>query len=272
MSATALVGGAKAERGGVSKRIDILGCDFDSTTTDEVVETALELIRSGGRGNLCTINVGSMMGLRTNRELREFVDGSTFATPDGVPLIWASKLLGKPLRERVTGTDTMEVLNGRAEEDGFGIYLLGGTADSLAGTVRYLNDRYPGLEICGAADGYFSDAEAPERAKAIAESGARILYVGMGVPRQELFLKRFWSDLGEIGFAIGVGGSFEVLSGKKKRAPELVQRAGMEWFFRLAQEPRRLWKRYLVGNSHFLYLLARELVRPKRYGAADGRT
>jgi N-acetylglucosaminyldiphosphoundecaprenol N-acetyl-beta-D-mannosaminyltransferase len=131
--------------------------------------------------------------------------------------------------------------------------------------VARLRARHPGLDVRGHADGYFRPGDEQDaRVRAIAESGAHILLVGMGVPRQEQFLDESWEQLG-VRFAIGVGGSFDVLTGRLKRAPERLQRVGLEWAYRLAQEPSRLWKRYLVTNTQFLWLLARRLVRGEAF-------
>jgi N-acetylglucosaminyldiphosphoundecaprenol N-acetyl-beta-D-mannosaminyltransferase len=128
--------------------------------------------------------------------------------------------------------------------------------------ARALRARCPGLEA-SFADGYFGDEEAPERARRVAASGAAVLLAGMGVPRQELFIERYWRELG-VTLALGVGGSFEVIAGTRRRAPRFLQVAGLEWLFRLAQEPRRLWRRYLVTNVQFCARMAGELRRERR--------
>jgi len=121
----------------------------------------------------------------------------------------------------------------------------------------------PNLRLVGVADGYFAGEEAAARAEAVARSGAQILIAAMGVPRQEYFLEEQWERLG-VRFAIGVGGSFDVLAGLRARAPVLIQKVGLEWLFRLAQEPGRLWKRYLVTNAQFLYLMSREIAAARK--------
>ncbi|MFQ5912221.1 MAG: WecB/TagA/CpsF family glycosyltransferase [Nitrospinota bacterium] len=237
---------------------------FDPITAPEAVELAAELVNSGKRGYLCTVNVAYLMTMRSNARLQHFVDRASFVVADGQPLVWVSRLLSTPLPQRVTGVDLVEALAERAERDGLGVYLLGARRELVEAVARRLTDRWPGLKLCGFGDGYFSLAEAPQRARAIAQSGAKILLVGMGVPRQEHFLEDHWAELG-VNFAMGVGGSFDVLAGLRARAPRVIQKIGLEWLFRLAQEPRRLWKRYLVTNSQFLYHVARELLlRPDK--------
>lgn len=238
-------------------RKKILNGSFDDVTTAETLNWATRLIQLGKRGYLCTVNVAILMKMASDLQLQEFVEGASLVVADGQPIIWASRWLSNTLPERVTGIDLIDALAKRAEEEHFEIYLLGATREVITTAAANLKLRYPRLDICGFDDGYFSAAETPERVRAIRQSGAKILIVGMGVPRQELFLKQNWSDLG-VNLAIGVGGSFDVIAGKKKRAPLWMQKVGLEWFYRLMQEPRRLWKRYLVTNLQFIYRLLRQ--------------
>jgi len=198
--------------------------------------------------------------MRSDAKLQRFVDQAALVVVDGQPLVWASHLQDDPLPERVTGVNLVEELCALATREGFGVYLLGARRAVIEVAAKRLVDRYPGLDVCGIADGYFEATEAPQRAKAIRESGAKILIVGMGVPRQEEFLESQWDELG-IQLAIPVGGSFEVIAGTARRAPVFLQRMGLEWSFRLAQEPRRLWKRYLLTNTQFVFHLLRSAVR-----------
>ena len=249
------------DRGGLKaqQRISILNSSFDPLTTQETVEWAMQLIQSGQRAYICTVNVAILMMMRSNPRLAEFINKAGLIVADGQPLVWTSQWLDKALPERVTGVDLIDALAAKAEQEGLGIYLLGATSEAIADAAYSLQSKYPHLKICGFDDGYFSASEAEKRVAAIRQSGAHILIVGMGVPRQEIFLEEHWANLG-VNLAIGVGGSFEVLAGRKKRAPLWMQQAGLEWLFRLLQEPGRLWKRYLVTNSQFIYELLREMV------------
>ncbi len=242
------------------KTVEILNGAFGCVTLEDTVDWARDWIASGQRGYVCTVNVAILMMMRANPNLQRFVDGASLVVADGQPLIWASYLQGDALPERVTGVDLVDELCELASEEGFGVYFLGARAEVIETAVANLKARHPGLEVCGVADGYFSAAEASERARAIRESGAKLLFVGMGVPRQEEFLENQWEELG-VSLAIPVGGSFDVLAGKARRAPVLLQRLGMEWAFRLAQEPRRLWKRYLLTNTQFIYHVLRSATR-----------
>ena len=240
-------------------RARILNSRFDQLTLPETVDLVTELVRSGERGYLCTVNVAILMMMRSNARLQRFVDEASIVVADGQPLIWASRLLSAPLRKRVAGVELVDALCERAEREGFGVYLMGARAQVVEAVANRLAGRYPSLRISGFAHGYFPLEASRERARAIAKSGAEMLFVGMGVPRQEYFLQDHWTELG-VSLALGVGGSFDVLAGIRKRAPRLVQTIGLEWLFRLAQEPRKLWKRYLITNPQFIYHLSRELL------------
>jgi N-acetylglucosaminyldiphosphoundecaprenol N-acetyl-beta-D-mannosaminyltransferase len=239
--------------------VQILNGRFDPYSTDETIEAVTQTIRAGDRGVLCTVNVAILMMMRSDPRLQRFVDAAQWAVADGQPLVWASRLGPKPLPERVTGVDLIDRLCARAARDGLGVYLLGANIGTVRKAADVLRARHRGLDIRGIADGYFSPEQAADRARAVAESGADLLFVAMGAPRQEYFIEDQWERLGAR-VVIGVGGSFEVIAGHRKRAPAILQYAGLEWAFRLAQEPRRLFRRYLVTNSQFLGLMFREFV------------
>jgi N-acetylglucosaminyldiphosphoundecaprenol N-acetyl-beta-D-mannosaminyltransferase len=241
------------------KAIQILNCEFAPVTLTDTVEWARDWIRSERHGYMCTVNVAILMMMRSDPNLQGFVDRASLVVADGQPLIWASRLQPAQLPERVTGVDLVEELCALAAKEGFGVYFLGARRPVIEAAAERLVARFPGLEVCGIADGYFDSSEAPLRARAVRESGAKILFVGMGVPRQEKFLESQWDELG-ISLAVPVGGSFEVIAGTARRAPAFMQRIGMEWSFRLAQEPGRLWKRYLVTNTQFIFHVLRSAV------------
>lgn len=234
------------------KTVPILNCEFGSVSLQDTVDWARDWIRSGQRGYICTVNVAILMMMRADPNLQRFVGGASLVVADGQPLVWASHLQRDPLPERVTGVDLVDELCALAAREGFGVYFLGAQREVIETAAGRLQSRHPGLQISGIADGYFSPSEAQERARAVQQSGAKLLFVGMGVPRQEEFLESQWDELG-ISLAVPVGGSFEVIAGTARRAPLFLQRIGMEWAFRLAQEPRRLWKRYLVTNTQFVF-------------------
>jgi N-acetylglucosaminyldiphosphoundecaprenol N-acetyl-beta-D-mannosaminyltransferase len=241
------------------KKAHILNCDFAPLTLEQTLDAVVTMIRRAERGYLCTVNVAILMMMRSNDRLRRFIEGSFLTVADGTPLVWASRILGTPLPERVTGVDLIEHLCDRAAGEGLGVYLLGSKLENVQEVARRLRQSRPNLKIVGVDDGYFDEQQAVERVQAINASGARILIVAMGVPRQEKFIEDHWQNL-RVNFAIGVGGSFDVLAGKRIRAPKFLQHVGLEWAFRLIQEPRRLFFRYLVTNSQFIYLFVRRIV------------
>jgi N-acetylglucosaminyldiphosphoundecaprenol N-acetyl-beta-D-mannosaminyltransferase len=245
--------------------VALLNGRFHSVTMKQTIEHIFSTVHSGQRGYLCTVNVAILMMMREDPRLQAFVDHATLRVADGQPIVWASRAQGNALPERVTGVDLVELVCERAANEGVGIYLLGATRDVIGEVARRLKQRYPQLTISGTDDGYFNAEQAPQRANAIAQSGAKILIVGMGVPRQEHFIEEQWDRLG-VAYALPVGGSFDVIAGLRSRAPELVQKVGMEWAYRLAQEPRRLFKRYLTTNSQFLGLMARDMLRRRVQG------
>jgi N-acetylglucosaminyldiphosphoundecaprenol N-acetyl-beta-D-mannosaminyltransferase len=234
-------------------RVKLLNGEFDALNLQQTSDAIFSMLAQGQRGWLCTVNVAILMMMRSDRRLQKFVGQAAIVVADGQPLIWAAPLFKQNLPERVTGVDLVFKLCERAQTENLGIYLLGASQEIVSRLAQQLRQQYPQLRI-DFSNGYFSAAQASERAAHIKQSGASILLVGMGVPRQEIFIEEQWQDLG-VGIAIGVGGSFDVLAGLRKRAPAWIQSIGMEWSFRLIQEPRRLFMRYLVTNTQFIYLL-----------------
>lgn len=243
----------------VVSRVRILNAEFDAFTREQTVDHLITAVRNKQRGWLCTVNVAILMMMRDNPALQHFIERAKWVVADGQPLIWAAPIFRGRLPQRVTGIELIDALVERAEKEGYRIYLLGAKQDIVDIVAVRLKQRYRDVNICGATDGYFTLEEATLRADAIRKSGAHILFVGMGVPNQEKFIEEQWERLG-VNVAIGVGGSFDVIAGLRKRAPAFIQRIGMEWFFRLVQEPRRMWKRYLTTNTRFLYLISKAAI------------
>lgn len=241
------------------ERVRLLNGRFDRLTLAQTIDAVFLLLDAGKRSWLCTVNVAILMMMRSNERLQQFVDRAALVVADGQPLIWYAFWLDRPLPERVTGVDLIYSLCERAAQKGRRVYLLGATREVVAKAAQRLEERYANLGI-DYADGYFDKEDAVARADRVRACGADILFVGMGVPRQEQFLEEQWGRL-QVGIAIGVGGSFDVLAGLRSRAPAWIQRTGMEWLYRLVQEPRRLFKRYLVTNSQFVWLALCALLR-----------
>jgi len=243
-----------------SNRADILGCPIDRLSLDEAVARCRELIEEPGRtASQASVNAAKLVALREDARLRRAVFDCDLVTADGQSVVWASRLLGDPLPERVAGIDLMARLVEAAEEHGYRVFFLGATPGVLARAVAELRARHPRLHVAGARDGYFRPDDESAVREEIRAAAPDILFVAMGSPRKEHWVAAA-PDL-DVGFAMGVGGSLDVIAGHVRRAPRLVQRLGLEWLFRLAQEPRRLVRRYVTTNTRFLLLLTRELTR-----------
>jgi N-acetylglucosaminyldiphosphoundecaprenol N-acetyl-beta-D-mannosaminyltransferase len=244
-------------------RAAVLGCDIDRLDMDETVRRCAEIIESGGPVQHVSVNVAKVVSLRDDPRLREIVESCELVSVDGQPLVWASRLLGDPLPERVAGIDLMFRLLGLAQERGYRVFILGAKEDVLATAVTRLEEQYTGLVVAGSHHGYFSDAESPEICALVRAAEPHILLVAMSSPRKEYWLADHAAELG-VPFSMGVGGSIDVVAGLTKRAPRWMQRTGLEWFYRFAQEPRRLGPRYLQTNLRFAGLFARELASGRR--------
>jgi N-acetylglucosaminyldiphosphoundecaprenol N-acetyl-beta-D-mannosaminyltransferase len=203
------------------------------------------------------INAAKVVNAQKDEALRESIVSCDIINADGQAIVWASRFLGKPLPERVAGIDIMANLVKLAAEKKYRIFFLGAKEDVVKQVVEVYTKMYGKDIIAGYRNGYFTKEEEQDVAKQIADSGASILFVAMSSPKKEIFLNTY-KNLIQTPFIMGVGGSFDVVSGLVKRAPVWMQKWGLEWFYRVIQEPRRMWKRYLFGNSEFIYLVVKE--------------
>jgi N-acetylglucosaminyldiphosphoundecaprenol N-acetyl-beta-D-mannosaminyltransferase len=244
----------------VPDRARILGCDIDRLDMDETVRRCAEIVDAGRPAQHVSVNVAKIVALRDDPRLKEIVERCELVSVDGQPLVWASRLLGDPLPERVAGIDLMFRLLELAQERGYRVFVLGARQEVLESAAARLAERYPRLVLAGLHHGYFADEESAEVCKVVRAADPQILLVAMSSPRKEYWLAEHAAELG-VPFAMGVGGSIDVVAGLTKRAPSWMQRFGLEWFYRFVQEPRRLGPRYLRTNARFVRLLVRELVR-----------
>lgn len=243
-------------------RIHLLGAPLDPITLEQAVELVDEAISSRRPTLNASLNAAKLVRMQTDTELRESVELCDFVTADGVPVVWAARALGNDVPGRVNGTNLMELLFSHAAERGYSVYLFGSEPGILAGARAEIERRHPAIEIVGTQHGFFAPEEEQAVVERIASARPDILFVALGTPQKELFQARHRDALG-VPFTMGVGGSFEVLAGVRKRAPGWAQRAGLEWAFRLIQEPRRLAARYVVGNTRFVFLVGREVMRTR---------
>jgi N-acetylglucosaminyldiphosphoundecaprenol N-acetyl-beta-D-mannosaminyltransferase len=175
--------------------------------------------------------------------------------PDGVSVVWASHIIGDSLPERIAGVDFMEGLLRAANEHELSVYFLGAKQEVLDTLIQRCARELPRMIVAGSQHGYFGEGEHPRVVQQVKASGADLLFIGMPTPFKETWAQRYRDELG-VPVVMGVGGSFDVLAGYIERAPRWLQRAGMEWSWRLAKEPSKMWKRYLLTNTEFLWLTA----------------
>jgi N-acetylglucosaminyldiphosphoundecaprenol N-acetyl-beta-D-mannosaminyltransferase len=243
----------------VNARADILGCPIDRLDLAQAVSEVERVIAARRFTQHMAINAAKLVAMHDDPKLCEIVDACGLVNADGQSVVWASRLLGDPLPERVAGIDLMQELVALAARRGYRVFFLGARADVLARAVERLRDRHPELTVAGARDGYFAEEDSHEVAAEIRASRADILFVAMTSPGKEYFLGEYGPGL-DVPFVMGVGGSVDVVAGVTRRAPRLWQRVGLEWLFRLLQEPRRMFRRYAVTNARFMYLVGRALV------------
>lgn len=241
-------------------RADVLGCAIDRLDMDETVQRCGELIEAGRPVQHVVVNAAKLVLLHDDPRLREIVAGCRLVNADGQSVVWASRLLGDPLPTRVAGIDLMFRLFDLAERRGYRVFVLGAKENVLRTALERLRELHPELELAGARNGYFADDESDEVCAEIRAAQPHILFVAMSSPRKEYWLADHAAELG-VPLLMGVGGSIDVLAGHTRRAPEWMQRVGLEWLYRFAQEPRRLAGRYARTNTRFLWLLGKELVR-----------
>jgi len=245
---------------GRNGRANILGFMVDKMTLHQCVERLVAGIPARRCQHIVLVNAAKIVHAREDAELAQIIRTADLVGADGVPIVWTSQLLAQPLPGRVNGTDLMNQLIKVAAERGYRIYMLGSTPELIERAAVNVQKLYPKLQIAGYRHGYFSSAEQEREAvAAIAASRADILLVGMSTPMKEKWVRKYKNDLATP-VIHGVGGSFDILAGYVKRAPLWMQCSGLEWFYRVLQEPKRLWRRYLVTNSIYLGLWLPQVV------------
>ncbi|WP_271392212.1 WecB/TagA/CpsF family glycosyltransferase [Aequorivita sinensis] len=239
-------------------RINLLNTTIDNLSMQETLALVQEKINKGEQLHHVVVNAGKVVAMQKDSELRKSVNESDIINADGQAVVWASSFLGKPLKERVAGIDLMANLVDMAHKNNYKIFLFGAKEEVVKTVVEEYSETYSPNIIAGYRNGYFEASEEEAIAHQIADSGTQMLFVAISSPIKENFLYKYRDVLKNVNLIMGVGGSFDVFAGKTKRAPIWMQNAGLEWFYRFLQEPKRMWKRYLVGNSKFIYLVMKE--------------
>lgn len=237
-----------------------MGCAIDNFTMQETLDRIETFVRDGRPHQHVVVNVDKLVKASRDAELCRIINECALINADGMPVVWASHLLGKPLKERVAGVDLFEALMRRSAEKGWRVFLLGAREEVVSGVKRAYEKKYPGLTVAGYRNGYWKPEEEAGVVEQIKAAQADLLFVAISSPKKEHFLGRYQADL-KIPFAMGVGGTFDVAMGKVKRAPVWMQKAGLEWFYRFLQEPRRMFRRYFIDDMAFFWLLAKALFK-----------
>ncbi len=238
----------------------LFGVPVHALTMDEAMQKVEETIAQNGQLQIGVVNAAKIVNMHRDEALRQDVVSSDLILADGMSVVWASHLLGQPLPERVAGIDLMLRMLRHGNKFRYRIYCLGATDEVLEKVTIKIAADYPNVNIVGKWNGYFTAEEEAAVAADIKAARPDILLVAITSPKKEQFLAR-WSDELAVPICHGVGGSFDVLAGKVDRAPETWQRLGLEWLYRVKQEPKRLWKRYLVTNVLFCGMVARGILR-----------
>lgn len=246
-------------------RIDFLRIPLDAITMEETIKLVDEAVATKKRINHVVINAGKVALMQKNHELFNNVVSCDIINADGQSIVWAARFLGKKIPERVAGIDLMQELVKLACEKKYKCFFFGAKEEVVKKVADIYAQKYGPEIIAGFRNGYYTNAEEPVIARQIADSSAQLLFVAITSPKKENFLFEYKDVLKGVNFTMGVGGSFDVIAGVTKRAPNWMQKIGMEWFYRFLQEPGRMWYRYMVGNSQFIWLVLKEKFKKTLY-------
>lgn len=231
-----------------------------AVTMQQVMEMVRQSIRDKSRLDIGVVNAAKVVNMHRNPELKDAVLSSDVIFADGAAVVWASRLLGKPLPQRVAGIDLMWEMYKQGNKEKYRMFCFGATEEVNEKVAAIIRTEFPDVNLVGRRNGYYKEEEEEAIAQQIADTKADILLVAMTSPKKEKFMAKWGGKMG-VYVIHGVGGSFDVMSGKVKRAPVIWQKLGMEWLYRVLQEPRRLWKRYFITNSLFLGMLAKGMLK-----------
>ncbi|MBN3038430.1 MAG: WecB/TagA/CpsF family glycosyltransferase [Candidatus Omnitrophica bacterium] len=241
--------------------VNICGIEINNITFEELLINIHSFILKGRQAYVVTPNVDHIVCLQKNPQFRDIYRNADLVIADGVPLLWAARFLGTPLKGKISGSDLFPRLCEIAAAKGYRLFFLGGSEGSASRSAEVLKMKHPKINIVGVYSPPFDFESSPSEnqkiVEMIKESKADILFVGLGAPKQEKWIFEHKGEY-KVPLSIGIGASFEFASGKIKRAPLWMQKAGLEWFWRLSLEPKRLWKRYLITDMSFFWLVIRQ--------------
>jgi N-acetylglucosaminyldiphosphoundecaprenol N-acetyl-beta-D-mannosaminyltransferase len=240
------------------ERIRLAGCPVQVCSLEGAAAELCDRIRTHTKTHVVFVNAAKVVQYQKDPALREVIERADMLLADGMPLVWLSRMKGTPLPCRIAGVDLMELMVAAAAERGYRVFFLGAKREVVSKVVAHFQWKYPQLKLAGFSDGYFKACEEERIVTKIKKSNADLVLIAMSTPQKE-----FWADrnLERLGTMVcqGVGGGFDVITGVTKRAPRWMQRSGLEWSYRLLQEPRRMWKRYLFSNLSFIRLALLDL-------------
>lgn len=244
------------------KEVNFFTSKINTLTMHETTEEIKKRIINGVFTQHAVVNVAKLIHMNSDHALKESVNSCDIINVDGMGVVWGARFLGYNIPERVAGIDLFHQLLSMSANNNFPVYLLGASEEVVAKTTKTVETLYPGLKVAGYHHGYFWDNE-EKMVETIRNSNAQLLFVAITSPKKENFINR-WKDQLGVNFVMGVGGTFDVVSGKVKRAPLWMQRYGLEWLYRVIQEPGRMWKRYLTTNVQFAWLVVIEKYKQLR--------
>ena len=243
-----------------ASRLSILNTHVNALTIDETVAEVEKIVESGIPTQHVVIIAAKVNLIEDDPVLADIINGCPLVNADGASILWAAKVLGVPVRDRVTGIDLFLRLVEVAADKGYRIYLFGAKEEVVHRVKEIFEHRYPDIRIVGCRSGFFTEAQECEIVADMAASHADMMFVGFSSPKKEYWVHKYLDQMG-IPFVMGVGGSFDVVAGVTNRAPVWMQKHGLEWLYRFIQEPGRLWKRYIVGNARFVLLVIRYKIK-----------
>ncbi len=250
------------------EKVNVLGVGISVLDQDRAREFLFDAVRNGRRGYVTITNVHSVSEAQRDPALRDIFNRALLSTPDGMPMVWMGRLQGQPSIRRVYGPDLVLNLSEHSRAAGFSHFFCGGKPGVAGDLADTLQKRFPGLRVAGTFCPPFGPLNTEQRAalaNKVRETQPDFFWVGISTPKQERFMAEYMSILPEAKIFIGVGAAFDFLSGRVRQAPRWMMRIGLEWLFRLFQEPKRLWRRYLIYNPLFILRATAQLLGLRSY-------